>query len=272
MAPPHKPAPPQPVTPPQFETIPLPGGSEPDGRWESFLGNTIQRNVTVPHLHIFRPNAPNGKAVLICPGGGYQFLSMSNEGSDIARDMAAEGYLAVILSYRTNPTPEDPEAFLVETGKLFRNMGKEPLPTNALAAADLGVALDYLADNAGTFGLTTSRASVIGFSAGARTIMSLMETTPAALADRSVALIYPTSENALTDIPQSRFFMAIASDDPLFQSGTFDLVQKLSASAPIEFHLYETGDHGFGRSRPGTSADGWFDQYTRWLGLEDQGT
>ena len=271
MPPPFKPAPPLPVDPPALETHALPGADQPDGIWESFLGSMILRNVTAPHLHIFRPETPNGRAVLIAPGGGYQFLSMTNEGTAIARDLAAQGYLAAILAYRTNPTPPDPQAFLEETGRLFRNLGKAPLPVNPKAAADLVAALGFIEDNAAGFGISARKASVIGFSAGARTFISAMEHSADDLSERSVALIYPTAENALSDVARSRYFMAIAADDPLYSASTLDLLRRLSTGGPVEFHLYETGDHGFGRSRPGTSADGWFDQYTRWLALADQG-
>ncbi|MDZ7906561.1 MAG: alpha/beta hydrolase [Cypionkella sp.] len=267
MAPPFKPAPPQRIDPPSLESLPLHSGAQPDGIWENFLGSTIQRNVTVPHLHVIRPEASNGRAVIIAPGGGYQFLSMTNEGLAIARDLAAEGYLALVLAYRTNPTPVPPEAFLEETSKLFRDLGKAPLPQNPKAAADLGAALKLVSDRAADWGLSDPNASVIGFSAGARTVISYMETAAKDMSGRSVALIYPTAENALQDVPKSRYFMAIAANDPLYGSGTLDLMKVLSTGGAVEFHLYETGDHGFGRSRPGTSADGWFEQFVRWLEL-----
>jgi acetyl esterase/lipase len=39
-------------------------------------------------------------AVLICPGGGYTYLYMENEGHSVARWFAAQGYLGALLHYR----------------------------------------------------------------------------------------------------------------------------------------------------------------------------
>ena len=42
-------------------------------------------------------------AVVICPGGGYQLVSMNNEGIQIAEFMEAYGYRAFVLNYRVSP-------------------------------------------------------------------------------------------------------------------------------------------------------------------------
>ena len=41
-----------------------------------------------------------------------------------------------------------------------------------------------------------------------------------------------------------------------------------AAGRPIEFHLFASGDHGFGTGIPGTPTDGWMDLYLRWLGSQ----
>lgn len=57
---------------------------------------------TVAELFVYAPDA--GKridmAVVICPGGGYQYLSMENEGSKVAKWLAANGITAAVLKYR----------------------------------------------------------------------------------------------------------------------------------------------------------------------------
>jgi hypothetical protein len=37
------------------------------------------------------------------------------------------------------------------------------------------------------------------------------------------------------------------------------------AGRPVEFNLYETGGHGFGAERRGTSSDQWFDDFLNWM-------
>lgn len=54
---------------------------------------TVKDNVTriakvsVPMLTMFKPAQPNGKAVIICPGGGYSILAFDKEGTRVAEEM-----------------------------------------------------------------------------------------------------------------------------------------------------------------------------------------
>jgi acetyl esterase/lipase len=60
------------------------------------------RHVQKPDLAVFLPSKKNatGKAVVICPGGGYRILAYDWEGSDIARWLNSEGIAAFVLKYR----------------------------------------------------------------------------------------------------------------------------------------------------------------------------
>src|SRR5215475_12348062 len=49
-----------------------------------------------------------GTAVIVCPGGGYQHLSMEKEGSDIARWLNSLGVTAFVLQYRLGPKYHHP--------------------------------------------------------------------------------------------------------------------------------------------------------------------
>lgn len=53
-------------------------------------------------LEVFLPTPmnANGKAVVICPGGGYQHLSYDWEGTDIAKWYNSKGIAAFVLKYR----------------------------------------------------------------------------------------------------------------------------------------------------------------------------
>jgi acetyl esterase/lipase len=57
-------------------------------------------NVASPELRVFRAQQPNGQAVLVIPGGGYQFVSVENEGADFAARLNARGYTVFVLVYR----------------------------------------------------------------------------------------------------------------------------------------------------------------------------
>ncbi len=44
-----------------------------------------------------------GQAIIICPGGGYGFLSLPKEGHRVARFLSSHGHAAAVLEYRHAP-------------------------------------------------------------------------------------------------------------------------------------------------------------------------
>src|SRR5579859_1142356 len=54
-----------------------------------------------PELTVYRPEKPNGTAVVVCPGGGYGGLAMDHEGKQIGEFFAKAGVTAFVLKYRT---------------------------------------------------------------------------------------------------------------------------------------------------------------------------
>jgi hypothetical protein len=44
-----------------------------------------------PRMAVFRPDRPNGAAVMITPGGGYRWIVVDKEGYEIGRWLAARG-------------------------------------------------------------------------------------------------------------------------------------------------------------------------------------
>ena len=58
-------------------------------------------NVHVPTLTYVAPAAtPTGMAVIVCPGGGYARLAMSNEPAGITDRLSREGIATFVLKYR----------------------------------------------------------------------------------------------------------------------------------------------------------------------------
>jgi len=49
---------------------------------------------------VYRPEQPNGAAMVICPGGGYGRLVMGAEGSGIAEWLNQHGITGIVLKYR----------------------------------------------------------------------------------------------------------------------------------------------------------------------------
>src|SRR4029077_10144051 len=96
----------------------------PEKQYFSKAWNTdVVSNVTHPTLTVFKPSPEmkNGTAIVICPGGGFMALSISSEGTDVAKYLAARGVTAFVLKYRLAHTGEDATE---EFTALFRDMQK----------------------------------------------------------------------------------------------------------------------------------------------------
>lgn len=247
---------------------PASGPAEPGRRevWEQAPNGREARNVSVPVLLpvVPAPGKANGTAVIVAPGGGFRGLSMDNEGFRVARMLAAEGVTAFVLKYRLIPTPAERAAFAAELeGMISRG---DPVPTYSNAVADGRRAVHMVRERASAYGLRAGHIGLVGFSAGAMLTLEVSLSPDAADRPDFAAMIYGpmTSRSVPAGAPAA--FMALASDDRLFARGDYGLVgawQK--AGSPVEFHLYQSGGHGFGMSRLGTTSDLWQAQLLAWM-------
>ena len=57
-------------------------------------------NVSNPRMRVYRPNNPNGRAVVICGGGGYFRIQLWKESTPAARWLQTRGYTVFELIYR----------------------------------------------------------------------------------------------------------------------------------------------------------------------------
>jgi acetyl esterase/lipase len=257
-------------------TGPLPGATAAES-WYHQYGKNFARNVTLATLTPFLPEPAKatGTAVIVTPGGGFRSLSMENEGSDVARALAARGVAAFVLKYRLVPTPPDQAAFERSMAEMFAGAGR---PRNRLAAYPAGPSLaPQLADARAAFALIRKRSSewhidparigMIGFSAGATLTLQTELHTPEAR-PAFIGIIYGPLDPVTVPPDAPPMFVALAADDPLFGGRGMGLVQSwMAAKRPVEFHLYEQGGHGFGMYQKETTSTGWFDAFVRWLGM-----
>ena len=247
-------------------------GSDAAESWFNQWGDTFVRNVTTATLTpvLPEPGTGNGAAVIVAPGGGFMFLSMSNEGGEVAQALADQGVAAFVLKYRVRPTPADLGEFEQSVNAMFSGAARPPRPggfslDNQIEDATAAFAL--VRARAEEWGVDPDRIGMVGFSAGAGTTMattlSAPETRPAFIAPVYGAM------NAV-DVPEDAppMFVVLAADDPLFANSGFGLVESWRAAGrPVEFHLYQNGGHGFGLGNPGKTSLGWFDGFMRWLDL-----
>ncbi len=268
---------------PDPSAIPLYAGVAPGSEaatqkevWtKAFNNETWIRNVTNPTLTPFLPKkgTGNGAAVIVIPGGGFQFISMSNEGTPVAKWLAARGIAAFVLKYRVEATPDSDAEF----GKAMLARFSAPPSSEAatppemvqaleLAKMDAQTALKMIRANAAKWGIDPGRVGMLGFSAGAMTIMATtLANDPAARPD-FIAPIYGVMTPVTPPSNPQPMFAAMAADDMLFNKQGFGLIESWTkAGGKVEFHYYSGGGHGFGSHKKGTTSDLWFDQFVAWM-------
>lgn len=109
------------------------------------LENDPKLEILVPYLNDFNLR-DKSRGILICPGGGYSFVSV-READAVALAYMNNGYCTFILHYTIN----------------------KPYPT---PMHELACAMDYLRHNAEKYYLDKDKIAIIGFSAGGHLVSS----------------------------------------------------------------------------------------------------
>jgi acetyl esterase/lipase len=244
--------------------------------WFRQWGDPMARNISTATLTPFLPSKDkaNGAAVIVAPGGGFRWLSMGNEGWEVAQALADRGIAAFVLKYRLQPTPESLDGFRESMNRTFAaagdGAGKDAPPprppvmdlTNQLQDAE--AAYTMIIKRAAEWGVDTTRLGMIGFSAGAGLTMHC--TLKSKVMDLDfIGPIY--GGMGPVEVPKNAppMFNVIATDDFLFRS-QFGIIESWhKAGRPVEFHLYQNGGHGFGLGNPNRTSNRWFDAFIHWL-------
>ncbi|MDR8394438.1 hypothetical protein NC796_25050 [Aliifodinibius sp. S!AR15-10] len=89
--------------------------------WFRQWGDPMARNISTATLTPFlpEPDKANGAAVIVAPGGGFRWLSMGNEGWEVAEALVERGIAAFVLKYRLRPTPESLDGFRESMNQTF---------------------------------------------------------------------------------------------------------------------------------------------------------
>ncbi|HEV2596610.1 MAG TPA: alpha/beta hydrolase [Sphingomicrobium sp.] len=247
------------------------------------------RGVPSPEVHVYRPPRSDGSALLVFPGGGYEFLSIQNEGLDPAERFTAERTTVFVLTYR-----------LPVEG--WENRSIVPLQ-------DAQRAMRLIRSRAAKFRIDAARLGVLGFSAGGHLAADLAvahaepvyraidEADGLSARPAFAGLIYPvisldtkiskgnSSPNLLGPRPAPDeiiarsparhvsgvappSFIAAAFDDDLVHIDNsliwIDACRR--AAVPVEAHLFAEGGHGFGLHVPRNSSGSmWPDLFARWM-------
>ncbi|HEY1985246.1 MAG TPA: alpha/beta hydrolase [Terracidiphilus sp.] len=265
------------------EVIPLYSGTAPGSAHEDYpekayfsksWNTDVVTNVTQPTLTIFKPSPElrNGTGIVICPGGGFMALSITSEGYDVAKYLAAKGVTAFVLKYRLARTGDDATqeftALFADKPKFTQMLAKE----EPLAAADGLAAVTYVRQHAAEWGVSPDRVGIIGFSAGGSVTAEVAFRYAPQGRPAFVAPIYsggPMSRGAPVPADAPPMFIAAATDDNLGLAPlSVALYEKWTAAQKsAELHMYAKGRHGFGMHKQNIPTDHWIDRFADWLEL-----
>lgn len=227
------------------------------------------RNVSKPSITVFSANQPaeTKPAVIVCPGGAYEFLSYNSEGSEVCQWLNSLGFTSVLLKYRV-------------PRRAGRAKHEAPLQ-------DLQRAIGYLRAHAAEMNINPRQIGVIGFSAGAH--LSAMacnsfsrRTYPTVDAADSTScrpdfclLVYPAYLDGKDFRPAPEVEVSAATpptmivqaenDKYYINSSLFYYYALKEAGVPARMHLYSTGGHGFGMRKTGTAIDEWPQRAEDWF-------
>lgn len=241
--------------------------------------------VRTPRIDVFRAKQPNGAAVLVIPGGGYQRVVFDREGYEPGVWLAARGITAFVLVYRL-------------PGQGWENRSDTPL-------SDAQRAMRLIRSQASKWNIDPRRVAAMGFSAGGHLCADLATRfghkaySPVDAADALdarpmlAAPIYPVVSldpaithagsrskllgEAITPEMEAAHsadrqvsgatppcFLVHAEDDtvvPVENSVRLRAALK-TAKVPVETHLFEAGGHGFGIRR--SAAAIWPELFHTW--------
>ena len=247
------------------------------------------RGVPFPEVHVFRPARPDGSALLSLPGGGYEFLSVQNEGLDVAERFNAERTTVFVLTYRL-------------PGEGWANRG-------LVAIQDAQRAMRLIRSRAAEFRIDPNRLGVIGFSAGGHLAADLAVSydqplyKPIDAADQLsarptfLALVYPvvTLSDPALHYDATRMFYPSPPPQPEIDArspvlhvskstpptflvhGASDFTVPIwhsfrwanacwNAGVPAELHVFSETGHGFGLHIPrDMSGSRWPDLFALWI-------
>ena len=249
-------------------------------------------NVQYPSIEVYLPSKSirTGKAVVICPGGGYAILAYDWEGTDFAKLLNSEGIAAFVLKYRLP-------------------ISSSIIDPKWAPLQDAQQAIRLIRSNAKNWDVNPNQIGIMGFSAGGHLASTLgTNYNKKTLADSNnplshlsarpdfMALIYPVitfdknyyhggSKNNLIGKNASVKLIKEFSNDLQVNSNTpptflihsandkgvpiensllfYEALLKNNVSA--EMHLYPKGGHGYGLARGKGSLEGWPQLLLTWI-------
>lgn len=239
-------------------------------RQEKRLANGAITNVTQSSLYVYPPRRSGGRAIILCPGGGFKQINFKEEGTDFVDWFNRQGVTVAILKYQL---PE-------ENGLFFEE--------------DLKAAMDFMRSNSKRFRF--KKLGVMGCSVGGYLAATAATKFPKNERPDFQILLYPviSMEQDLAHLPSRTkmfgrqvtystsnqyslemhvdkdvppTFIALTADDkevtPL--NSLMYYTGLLNAGVSASLHIYPDGGHGFGFSNSFEYKKLWTGELRKWL-------
>lgn len=223
--------------------------------WPSGAPHSNGDNADTAKVFVYLPEKKlsTGRAVVICPGGGYAHLSMQHEGHDWAQFFVGQGIAAVVLKYRM------------------------PHGECIVPLEDAEEAMRMIRRNAQAWGIDTEQVGIMGFSAGGHLASTVATRSVRDAAANFQILFYPVitmdpsfthkgshdnllgrnakkkqereySNDQQVSRATPRAFIALSDDDQsvLPANGANYYLECYRHDVPATLHVYPSGGHGWG--------------------------
>ena len=237
-------------------------------RWENYQTTwaPVVSRISNPSIiaYLPPPERATGVAVVVCPGGGHQYLALEHEGNAVGKWLSAHGVAAFVLKYR-----------------LAREPGS-PYQVGVHALMDAQRAIRTVRRRAKDWNVNPDAVGIMGFSAGGE--LALLAATqfdnPVKGSSDAVdaldcrpdfqAIFYPGVPRTPLTLTRRTpaAFLCSASDDGF--NLTTPMVQLYldleAAGVPAEMHVYVRGGHGFGIREQDKPVYSWMSLFMAWLG------
>ncbi len=233
-------------------------------------------DVQNPSIRVFLPSSElsTGKAVVICPGGGYVNLAVDNEGYDWAPYFNRQGIAAIVLKYRM------------------------PDGNRSLPISDAEAAVKMARDSAAVWHLNPHDIGIMGFSAGGHLASTIATHAKAEARPDFQILFYPvitmdksythlgshdhllgkdasaaledeySSEKQVTASTPPAFIVCNGDDTVVPPANGVNYYLALNKhNIPASLHVYPTGGHGWGISESFLYKQEMMSELTAWLSL-----
>ena len=207
------------------------------------------------YIKVYLPDEKRatGRAVVICPGGGYAHLAMQHEGTDWAPFLNDQGIAAIVLHYRM------------------------PCGNPKVPVSDAEEAMRIVRRNAKAWHIDTNDVGIMGFSAGGHLASTIATQSKDDAKANFQILFYPvitmmqgychqgSRDNFLGKSPKKkdeqkycsdlqvtrvtpRAFIALSDDDHTVMpmNGVNYYTELYRHDVPASLHVYPSGGHGYG--------------------------